>query len=144
MKIKKIEERIQYIPNTYEGRTLFNGYPHVSKRVLDIIGQEGVDHIDKTLKTFLEYRKEMYGDANKYAFGFESQQYFFDLQEQILLKVKSITEVDQGKPEDYSISLADLNDRVDSRLDRGIKRQKSKKSQISHIKSGLEYNNFRL
>ncbi len=50
MKLQKNQDRINYLPNREEGRYIFDGLPYASMQVLELIGSEGIHHIDQKLK----------------------------------------------------------------------------------------------
>jgi hypothetical protein len=136
MKLQNIEDRLLYIPNKEKGTHLFDGIPHASIRVLEILGSDGIHHIDKKLKTFLLHRMEMFGKASSIYHGFSEHQRFFDLKEQIVLDVKSVLEQNEQGLQDYTI---DVNDNpsilIKMAEKEGIERQ------IHVVKTGVVYDN---
>ncbi len=141
MKIQKIENRIEFCSNSRDGDSLFNGSPYVSEKIRGIIGEEGVKHIDNTLKEHLSQRKEMFGLTNRDKLKISSHQRFFDLQEQIIINVKSI--VDSVKNEqgvdDYSIDVIDPDNKHDVYIENKVKERKKEglEKQREYLKTGL-------
>lgn len=139
MKIQNIENRIVYFPSINEGEYLFDGIPYASMQVLEIIGSEGVHHIDQKLKNYLLQRLEMFGTANKTKHGFSANQRFFDVQEQIILDVKSKIGKNEGGKYDYTIDVN--NDKSTLDIFRSKKEQYSLEKQIKDIKRGIWFEN---
>ncbi|TCI93584.1 hypothetical protein [Tenacibaculum sp. M341] len=134
MNIQKTEERILYVPNTREGIHLFNGEPTASQKVLSIISQEGIDHIDNRLKNFLDQGIERYGYEHRINYGFHPHQRFFDVQEQILINVKAVISEKEEK-QNYSITLAESHsDIIWQNFLKSIKETEGVENQIAHIK----------
>ncbi len=135
MKKKNIEDKILYCPTTKEGQFLFDGIPYASMQILDIIGSEGIFHIDQKLKDYLLQRMEMFGTANKSKYGFSVEQHFFDLKEQILIKVKSKLEKNENDKRDYTIDISDDINTLN--ILKGRKKRYGIADQIKTIKRGV-------
>jgi len=143
MKIQKIEDRILYSPNINEGDAIFDGIPHASIEILNLIGREGIQYIDQKLKSFVSQRIEMYGTENVKYFGLEAQQRFFDMQEQVAINVKRIIDdpldPTADKKENYTIALINQDSVADLAFQDFITRENKKgiDEQIKYIKAGL-------
>ena len=134
MNIQKKEERILYVPNTREGVHLFNGEPTASQKVLNIIGQSGVDNIDNRLKNLLEQGIERYGYEHRINYGFHPHQYFFDIQEQVLINVKAVISEKEEK-QNYSIALVESHsDIIRQNFLQSIEKTEGLENQIVYIK----------
>ena len=92
MRIKTLADRYVYVPNRLSGKSTFEGLPEVSKRVRNIIDDDGIDFIVKKLQNFSAIRKEMHGDNSEDYFGMYYRQFIYDLKLRVFIKIEEITE----------------------------------------------------
>ncbi len=132
MKIRNIEDRFHYLPNRELGNYLFDGIPHASNLVLDIIGDEGIDFIHQKFQQLLLARKEMFGDAFVPYYGFAPHQRFYDLKERITIDVKAIITDTPSQSNDYTLSIYEDTSS-------GLTHKKTNKDRLRLVKSGILY-----
>ena len=81
----------------------FSGQSHPTKKVLELIGEEGVAYIHNTLKLFRETKRKIYGIADIKVY-FHRIQYFKVLGQKYTIEVNSIENNPNG---DYALEISD-------------------------------------
>lgn len=78
------------MPELSFGNYTYEEKPCPSKDVYDILGDEGVEFIDKKIKELIKYRIEMFGKRVKKTHGFYMEQKFIDFKTKSILTLPVI------------------------------------------------------
>lgn len=77
--MSNLEEKLVLIPDrSLPGNTTFEGVPCPSKKAYELLGDQGIDFIHKSIQTMLECRKKMFGVAQKEFYGFKNALHFIN------------------------------------------------------------------
>lgn len=81
-----------YRPSLYKGEELYDGTYYVNEKVWDIIKDDGVEFIYKTMAEMLGIRKKMNGIVHESDYGFHERQQFIDLDSRKIIQLKPINQ----------------------------------------------------
>lgn len=114
MKIRNLSDQLIYVPNRKSGESEFKGSPKPSQEVVELIAQDGVEHIANELNEIVKMRIMLLGDGRIEFYGMYPIQRFFDLKNRIAIRIqeianenepKRLTIIDKPNPRDYSLTL---------------------------------------
>lgn len=135
MKIQNFNVRFLRLPQKDFGISEFTGNPvDIDPKISAIIEKDGVHFIKNKIQQVLKKSKELKGCHHSSDSGLFSTQVFFDLQEQLFIKIEEILE---SESKDFSIRVADFKE---FGVSENFIKSMSRTQLFNLIKSGLIWN----
>lgn len=137
MKIQNLNLRFLRLPQKEFGKAKFTGNPvDIDPEISAIIENEGVQFIKTKIQQVLKNSKELKGSHHSSDSGLFSTQVFFDLQEQLFIKIEELLE---SENKNFSIRIADFKELG---VSENFIKSMSHTQLFNLIKSGLFWNNL--
>jgi hypothetical protein len=87
MKKTSLEEQLRFVPNDTFGTEYFDGKPYITSEAFRILGNKGLEFIDKKIKQIIQNRIEIFGISEQGYHGFDTIASFIDFKNRVFIEL---------------------------------------------------------